>query len=223
MTNELILLGHTALISGSCLFALHLGKEALITLISMLCVLSNLFVIKQITILGLHTTAAEAYAVGALLSLHILQEYYGKDIARKAVSISFFVLLFYALASQIHLLYTPSTYDACHGHFCALLRPAPRLALASLVTFLIVQNLDRYLYGRLLTRFGNRYIVWRNYLLLIFSQLLDTTLFSILALLGTAHNIGHIILVSFVIKLFTILIATPLVTLISSRIQPKTT
>lgn len=190
-------------------------------LISLLCVLANLFVVKQVTIMGLHTTAAEAYAVGALLGLHIVQEYYGKAMAKKAVALSFFSLLFYAIVSQIHLLYVPSSFDTGNAHFTALLRPAPRLAIASLVTFLIVQNLDRYLYGRLLKKFGHSYLVWRNYALLIFSQLLDTILFSFLALLGAVHNIGHVILVSFTIKVLTILVATPIVTVLSKRIQPK--
>lgn len=222
MMNELILIGHTILVAASCLLALRLGKEALIAFVSLLCVSSNFFVIKQITICGLHTTAAEAYAVGALLGLHVLQEFYGKEITKKAVSISFFSLLLYAIVSQIHLLYTPSVFDTGNLHFCALLGSVPRLVIASLITFLIVQNLDRYLYGRLLNKFGHRHLLWRNYALLAFSQLLDTILFTLLALYGVVHNVLHVIIISFIIKLLTILLATPLVTFFSKYFQPKT-
>lgn len=222
MMNELILIGHTVLVAFSCLLALRLGKEALIAFVSLLCVLSNFFVIKQITIFGLHTTAAEAYAVGALLGLHVLQEYYGKEITKKAVSISFFCLLLYAAVSQIHLLYTPNLFDTGNQHFCALLGPVPRLVIASLITFLIVQNLDRSLYGRLLKRFGHRHLLWRNYALLAFSQLLDTILFTMLALYGVVHNVLDVIVISFIIKLLTITLATPLVTLLSRFFKPNT-
>lgn len=221
MMNEVILVGHTAVVAISCLLALRLGKEALIALISLLCVLSNFFVIKQITILGLHTTAAEAYAVGALLGLHVLQEYYGKEITKKAVSISFLCLLVYAAVSQIHLMYAPNMFDTGDAHYCALLHPVPRLVVGSLITFLVVQNLDRYLYGWLLKKFGHRHLLWRNYALLAFSQLLDTTLFTLLALSGVVHNVYHIIAVSFTIKLLTIGFATPVVTLMSRFFKPQ--
>lgn len=221
MINELILLGHALLVALGCLLALRLGKEAIIAFVSVLCILSNLFVIKQISIWGLHTTAAEAYAVGALLGLHILQEYYGREITKKAVAISFFCLLLYATVSQIHLLYIPNPFDTGNQHFAALLRPVPRLVIGSLLTFLIVQNLDRFLYGRLLKRFGHSYLLLRNYALLAFSQLLDTILFTLLALWGSVHNVVHVILISFAIKLATILLATPLVTLLSPYFKPK--
>lgn len=215
MINELILVLNASVIALGCLIALRLGKEALIAFISLLCVLSNFFVIKQITVFGLHATAADAFTVGVFLGMHLLQEYFGKEIAKKAIWICFFCLLAYTVTSQIHLLYTASAFDISSQHFHALLRFTPRLTTASLLVYLFVLNLDRYLYGRLLKKFGHKHLLLRNYALLAFSQLIDTTLFAVLALYGIVHNLAHAIFVSYVVKLVTILISTPFVTLSS--------
>src|ERR1700692_1102877 len=103
MHNELIFIAHSLIISAFALFSLKLGKEALIGFISVACILANLFVIKQTTLCTLTATCSDAFSIGAVLGLNLLQEYYGREIGRKAIWISFFLLVFYAIVSQIHL------------------------------------------------------------------------------------------------------------------------
>ena len=94
MLNELIFLSYICVVSGASLIALALGKEALVALICVQAVLVNFFVTKQITLFGLTATASDALAVGATLALNLLQEYYQKPVARKAIWISFFAHFF---------------------------------------------------------------------------------------------------------------------------------
>ena len=108
--NELIFLLQTITVSLCALGALYLGKEALVTFICIQSILANLFVIKQTTLFGLNATCSDAFAVGATLGLNLLQEYFGRTITRKAIWLNFFFLVFYAITSQIHLAYAPSTY-----------------------------------------------------------------------------------------------------------------
>ncbi|MFC1845533.1 queuosine precursor transporter [Candidatus Dependentiae bacterium] len=219
--NELIFLAQTLFVSTACLAATRLGKEALVALICLLGVLSNLFVIKQITLFGLHVTAADAFSVGALLGLNLLQEYFGKGIAKKTVWICFFILLLYTGFAQIHLWFLPSLWDTAHPHFQSLFQFAPRITTASLLVYLFVQHLDRYLYAKLQDRFGQSYLLTRNYILLMFSQLVDTVLFSFLGLWGIVESVTHVIVISYLVKLVAIFVATPFVKLSATMVTPQ--
>ena len=79
---------------------LAIGNQALCSFLCVQAILANLFVIKQITLLGFTATASDMYIVGSVLTLNLLQEYYGKDEARRAIWISFSMLLFYTIVSQ---------------------------------------------------------------------------------------------------------------------------
>ena len=78
--NELFFLLHIITIVAFALGALYIGKNALIVLVAMQSVLANLFVIKQMTFLGFNVTCADVFAVGTILTLNLLQEYYGEKI-----------------------------------------------------------------------------------------------------------------------------------------------
>src|ERR1700704_2652696 len=103
--NELIFFLQTILILGFALGAFKLGKEALIAWVAIQALIANLFVLKQITLFGLDVTASDAFAIGSLLGLNFLQEYFNREEANKATWICFFFMIFFVLVSQIHLFY----------------------------------------------------------------------------------------------------------------------
>jgi len=161
--------------------------------------------------LGLNATAADAFTIGATIGLNLLQEYFGKAITRTTIAINFFFLVFYAIVSQVHLLYTPSAFDTTQDHFSPLLGFMPRIVIASFTVYLIAQMIDYKLYGWLKKVWTSRFLVLRNYASISISQLVDTVLFSFLGLYGIIDNIGEVILVSYTIKLAAIALATPFV------------
>lgn len=211
--NELIFLLQTSLISLTALGALYLGKEALVSFICLVCVLANVFIIKQTTLFGFNATCADAFTIGATLGLNLLQEYYGRTIARKTIWINFFLLVFYAIMTQIHLVYIPSTADDAHGAFTAILSFMPRIVVASFTVYLIAQMVDYCVYGLLKRILVNRFLIARNYGSMLISQLVDTVLFSFLGLYGIVDNIGEIIIISYLVKVVAIAIASPFVAL----------
>ena len=200
MYNELVLFAYTAVISGFALACLRLGKEALVAFVCVCCVFANLFVIKQITLFGLTATAADAFSVGAVFGLNLLQEYFGKDATQRAIWINFLLLIFYALVSQLHLAYIPTGDDFSQIHFAPILTVMPRIVVASFVTYFIVQQVDSHLFGRLKQKIGNRSFVVRNSISVLACQLLDTVLFTFFGLYGLMDNILSIMVVSYVIK-----------------------
>jgi len=209
--NELIFILHTIIIAGFALGALALGSSALVAFVCIQCILANLFVIKQITLFGLTATCADAFTVGATIGLNLLQEYFGKEITKKTIWINFFLLIFYAIISQIHLLYIPDATDTAQQHFMPILQLMPRIVVASFSVYLFTQMADYYLYGILKKTFQSKYIVLRNYASIALCQLLDTILFSFLGLYGIIDNIGEVIIISYSVKLVSIIIATPFV------------
>lgn len=202
--NELILFIQIALICGACLLAARVSKEALLVLICLQAVIANFLVLKQVYLFGLHVTCSDAFAIGSILSLNLLQERFGKEASQQATWLCFGSMLFFALSTQIHLLYIPSPSDTMHAHYAQLLTPAPRLLMASIISFFLVQQFDVRFYGFL----KNRLSAWRfgprSTIALLVSQFLDTLLFSVLGLWGLVDSLPEIFLFSYFMKILII-------------------
>jgi len=202
--NELIFLVQILVVVAFVLGALRLGKSALLALLALQGILANLFVVKQISLFGFSVTCSDVFAIGALLVLNLLREYFGKIAAQAAIQISLLTLLFFALVSQIHLLYAPTPCDTAHAAFSTVLSSSPRIILASIATFYLTQQFDLRFFSRL-----KGSLPFRLTLSLLASQLLDTLLFSFLGLYGLVESLFDIILVSFLIKCIIIAVSSP--------------
>lgn len=211
MTNELIFFLSIGFIAASTLFALRISTLALSALVCLEVVLMNLFVTKEIVLFGLHATSSDALGVGAVLGINLLREYCGRESARGTVYVSFALMIFYTLASLIFLAYHPSSSDTQHEHFMAILAPMPRIMCASLATYFVIELLEYYVYDWLKAAVNSRFVIARNYGVLFTTQFLDTVMFTLLGLWGIVEHVGDVILVSYAIKIVTILVATPAV------------
>jgi len=214
MTNELLFIFHTTTLSACTLGALYLGKEALYAFVALCFVLANLFVLKQITLFGYNATCADAFIIAISIAINILQEYYGKAVAQKAIWVSLAASIFYMIASVFHLAYISASFDTTQAAFITLLAQSPRIIIASLTSYTIVQYFDTITYGILFKKLDGNYFVLRNYASMLSSQLFDTILFSFLGLYGIVHNITEIIIVSYTIKVINILLTTPFLMLV---------
>lgn len=195
--NEILFLTHTLLVVLSLVYATRLGKYPLMTLTILQGILANLFVTKQVGLFGFCVTCSDVFAIGAILGLNLLQEYYGKEIAKKSIQASFWALLFFLAMSQMHLAYIPASVDTTHGAFCQILSHTPRIALASIGVYYVVQRLDVWLFSALQRRGP---FAFRMGFSLLITQFLDTLLFSIFGLYGLVDALFDVILISFVIK-----------------------
>ncbi len=209
--NETLFILHTALVTAFGFGALRLGKTALTAWVALQAVLANLFVIKQIEFCGFHVTCSDVFAIGSMLGLNLLREYFGKDAAKHALWICFFTMLFFVAMTQIHLFYHPSPFDTSQAAFETVLSSSPRLLISSLIVFFLVQQIDLRLFGYLKTRFQKLSLVARNACSISITQFLDTLLFSIFGLWGLVAHLFDIILISFLIKLVAIALMAPLI------------
>lgn len=213
MNNEILFIMQTCTMGLFALMCLRLGQTALACFVTISCILANLFVVKQITLCSLTATASDAYSIGAVLGLNLIQEYYGKEKAQKTIAVSFVLLIFYCIVSQFHLAYNPCLSDSMAPHYQAILSFMPRIILASLLVYATIQYSDAWLYSTLKKLSSGRYLIARNIITLSASQLLDTILFSYIGLYGIVDNIGEIIIVSYAIKLAAIALAMPFIAL----------
>lgn len=192
------------------------GKEALIAWIALQSVLANIFVLKQINLVGLNATASEVFAIGSIIGLNFLQTQYGVKAARQAVWIAFMCMFFFCVMSQVHLLYIPSDpLDTRHHAYSQLLSSAPRILFASLSVYFFIQHLTVALFSYCKKRFARMPLSVIVLSCLLITQFLDTFLFGFLGLYGLVDKIDEVILISFGIKMLVIFISVPFVELSS--------
>ncbi|MGZ6251004.1 MAG: queuosine precursor transporter [Candidatus Chromulinivorax sp.] len=209
--NYLIFLAHISIISASTLYFGRFGKSALISFISLLFVLANIFVIKQINLGNFYATTADAYIIGISFGINLIQELWGKEQAQKTIFISFACSLFYLIMGYFQIWYIPASNDISHPHFLFLMNHTLRIIIASFISYLIVQYADTIMYAYVKKKMDSKYFVLRNYISMLSSQLFDTILFSFLGLYGIVHNIIHIMSISYLIKVIAIFLTTPFI------------
>ncbi len=211
--NEILFFTHILVVIGFLFLALKSGKEALFAFIVLMAIFANLLVLKQIEFFSFTITCSDVFAVGALLGLNLLQEYFGKEEAKKALKISFMALLFFLVMANIHLFYTPSEYDQSQSSYEKIFSPAFRIVCSSFLVFITVQKLDILFFGFLKRVFQGRSLAGRLFISLSLSQLFDTVLFSFLGLYGIVQSLFDIILISFLVKMAIIFLSSPLTSL----------
>jgi len=206
--NNLIFILHTIIISLITIISSRLGEKFITSTLVIFGILANLFVLKQIDLFSMQVTSSDVFIVGISLGLNLIQDQFDQKTAQKTVWISFWGLLIYTILSQFQIWYIPNQLDCTNLHFVNLLSLAPRLTVASLISYLISQTIDVKLYAYLKDKLANQPGLIRNYLSIAISQLADTIIFSLIGLSGLNYNLFHIILFSYTIKLFAITIST---------------
>jgi uncharacterized integral membrane protein (TIGR00697 family) len=183
MSNELLWLLF-ALLNFLMIVAIYkfFGKTGLFAWIALGTVLANIQVTKSINFeVGSIVIAATLGNImyGTLfLVTDALGEKYGKDQARKAVYIGFFSLLATVIIMQVALLFEPNELDFAHDSLSVIFGFLPRLALASLLAYIVSQLFDVYFFSKIKDRFASDQTLWlRNNGSTIVSQLIDTVIF----------------------------------------------
>lgn len=189
----------------------YFGKLALIVWVSVALIMANLQVGILISTFGMSATLGNVAYASTYLATDILNENYGGKIARKAVFISFFILIIFILTMNFCFLYDTSNNLA---PFKEVFTPLFRYLVASLIAYFVSENTDILIYGFFKKRNPEFKFIWfRCNISPIFSELIDTAIFSIIAFAGN-FSIPVIISISlstYIIKVITSMCDTPLV------------
>ena len=156
MSNELIFILTVLIYLGSVLVLYKVfGKNGLYAFAVFGTLLGNIAVCKCVDIFGLSTTAGNVLYASTFLVTDILSEKYGKKEASKAVAYSFSIMILWMLGTQLILLFTPNTNDYISESLKVVFGLVPRITIASLIGFVVSQNLDVFLYHFLWSKTGN--------------------------------------------------------------------
>jgi len=223
MPNELIWLLMAIIDFLSLILAYKLfGKEGLYAAIAISIIICNIQVLKIVEIFGLTATLGNILYGSIFLATDILNEFYGRESARKGVWIGFYSLIFTTVIMQIALLFKPAPGDFIDPSLHQIFSYLPRIAIASVIAYIISQHHDVWLYNILHAKFKGKHLWIRNNLSTMVSQLIDTLIFCTVAFWGvfTTHILIEIIVTTYLFKWAVAVVDTPFIYL-ARRISGK--
>lgn len=140
-------------------------------------------------ILGLHVSVAVFSFPFVFLTTDVIGEIYGKKLARFFVRCGFIATALFLVYSVISIslpwaeagLWAKDSYEQIFG-------VSMRIALASLVAFGVAEFQDVYAFFLVRAKLGERFFWLRSLLSNIWSQLLDSALFMVIAFYGVYSN-----------------------------------
>lgn len=183
--NELLLIISLPLIYGSVLAAYKFfGKTGLFTWTVFATITANLEVLLLVDAFGIEQTLGNVLFASTFLVTDILSEKYGKKDAQVAVDLGVATSVGFIVLSRLWLCYTPAVNDWAMPSFQTIFTNTPRVMLASVLVFAIVQRFDVWLYHKWWDyskrKFGDskRFLWLRNNGSTMVSQLLNTVLYT---------------------------------------------
>ena len=189
------------------------GVEYLIGIFVALILISNILANKIVTFAYWAVPAGLiAYSVSFFIT-DIINEFYDKKKAQKAVWIGFLANIFLVILIYIGIQWQPAHFWENQEQFKLILGNTWRIVLGSLVAYLVSQNHDIWSFNFWKKKTHGKYLWLRNNLSTIGSQVLDTLIFVFIAFYGlfplTSMIIGLII-----VKAIIALLDTPFIYLI---------
>ncbi|MCZ8535845.1 queuosine precursor transporter [Paenisporosarcina quisquiliarum] len=213
MFNEMLGLGFAIV---NMLFVLILykffGRTGLFVWVGFATVLANIQVTKLIEIFGLTATLGNAIYGSIFLVTDILNEKYGKKEAKKAVWLGFISLLMMTVIMQMVLLFQPAADDFAQESLSTIFGLIPRIALGSMIAYLVSQYTDVLIFSFLRKLFPSDGAFWiRNNGSTMLSQLLDTLIFTSIAFWGVyPTDVWLSVFIStYVLKFLVSILGTP--------------
>jgi uncharacterized integral membrane protein (TIGR00697 family) len=214
MINELLWIGLLIASFFMVIFSYRFfGKTGLFVWTAVGVILANIQVMKTVQVFGLVTALGNVIYSSLFLATDILNENHTKDDAQRAVWIGFFVLISTTIIMQITLYFIPDESDFLSEHLTAIFSFLPRIAFASLIAYLISQNHDVWFFDKMKKKHDKKYLWFRNNLSTITSQLIDNTVFTLIAFVGVFSwsIIGQIFLTSMILKIIVASCDTPFI------------
>ncbi len=220
MPNELLLILALICTYSAVIIAFRIfGEQGLYLWTIIATIAANIEVLMVVTAFGMEMTLGNILFASTFLVTDIASELYGKKKAQRAVYLGIATSIIFILISQSWMLYTPNESDFATPSIRAIFSNTPRLMLASVIVYVIVQLFDVWLYHKwwdfTKKKFGDsdRFLWLRNNGSTLFSQLLNTLLYTFGAFLGmySIPTLISIAISSYVIFIVTSLADTPFV------------
>ncbi len=190
------------------------GVVGLYAWIGVALVIANIQVLKTIQIFGITATLGNIIYGTTFLATDILSESHGKEKAKTAVWIGFYMMISSTLIMWICLHFIPDSSDFVQGSLETIFSIMPRITIASLSAYLLSNFHDVWAFHKWKKVFSNRKHLWiRNNLSTMVSQLIDSVIFCFIAFWGV-YELGvffEILITTYLIKWLVSALDTPFV------------
>lgn len=203
------------------------GQWLLYAVFAMLVLISNLMAGKLISIGPAIVPAVVAIYAVTFLCTDATCELYGKEQARRVVLGGFLANVLALPLIYLVVAWPPVSFQADFAQqFNAVFGFAPRVIMASMAAYLISQTHDIYIYAWYKEETKGKYMWFRNNASTAVSQLIDSSIFILLAFYGVFPTpiVLSMIIFQWLIKIGIALGDTPflyLIVNISRQVTPK--
>jgi len=214
MPNEILWIIMALVDFAALMFLFRIfGKVGLYLAIVISIILCNIQVLKIVEIFGLTATLGNVLYGSIFLATDLLSEIYGKKEARKGIWMGFYALIFTTLIMQLALVFKPSPDDFIDPALRQIFDFLPRVAIASILAYLVSQHHDVWLFHMLKSKTGGAHLWLRNNLTTAISQLLDSVIFCTIAFWGLFPTdvFIEILVTTYIIKIIVAAMDTPFI------------
>ena len=229
--NEILFLISIVFYLSGVLFAYKIfGKTGLYIWTAISAILANIEALKMVDMFGLSVTLGNALYASSFVVTDILSENHDKESANKAVNIGLFTTIIWVLATQLILKFEPNSLDFINRSLIEVFGLMPRIVIASIFTYAVVQKIDVILYHKVwektnkIFKNSNKGLWLRNNISTLTSQFLDTLTFTLIAFAGTMpfKELISLVLTTYILKAVVSILDTPVI-YIAKKMKNKET
>ena len=188
------------------------GKQGLIAWVAIGTIIANIQVIKTVDIFGISATLGNVMFASIYLATDILNDIYGRKVAKRAVWLGFSSTLVMIIVMQMSLHFIPAPEDISQKALSTIFDLVPRIALGSIIAYIIVQHVDVFIFSMIKKVFqSDKTFIIRAYGSTVLSSIIDTALFVTIAFIGTlpASVVFEIFITTYVLKLVSTIFNVP--------------
>ena len=188
------------------------GKQGLIAWVAIGTIIANIQVIKTVVIFGISATLGNVMFASIYLATDILNDIYGRKVAKRAVWLGFSSTLVMIIVMQMSLHFIPAPEDISQKALSTIFDLVPRIALGSIIAYIIGQHVDVFIFSMIKKVFqSDKTFIIRAYGSTVLSSIIDTALFVTIAFIGTlpASVVFEIFITTYVLKLVSTIFNVP--------------
>ncbi|MEB5792130.1 queuosine precursor transporter [Staphylococcus hominis] len=188
------------------------GKQGLIAWVAIGTIIANIQVIKTVDIFGISATLGNVMFASIYLATDILNDIYGRKVAKRAVWLGFSSTLVMIIVMQMSLHFIPAPEDISQKALSTIFDLVPRIALGSIIAYIIGQHVDVFIFSMIKKVFqSDKTFIIRAYGSTVLSSIIDTALFVTIAFIGTlpASVVFEVFITTYVLKLVSTIFNVP--------------
>ncbi len=188
------------------------GKAGLYAWVAIGTIIANIQVLKTVDIFMISATLGNIMFASIYLATDVLNDIYGRKVAKRAVWLGFSSTLVMIIVMQISLAFQPSDADMAQNALKSIFDVVPRIAFASIIAYIIGQHIDVFIFNVIKRIFkSDRTFFIRAYGSTTLSSIFDTALFVLIAFYGSLPHpvIFEIFITTYLLKLLSTILNVP--------------